>query len=147
MLWWGVALGGLLGVGVVVLTHISYGEVTIARQVRINWWSGCVDVVWGACSAASGEVISMDGVWWDGWKFRWMSPYASMGFAGGGASGFHTGLIAGLVSLLWGAQITRFVLCPRKQVTGCGRCGYSREGLTGEVCPECGDGANGGAHA
>ncbi|MBL4697277.1 MAG: hypothetical protein JKX70_00440 [Phycisphaerales bacterium] len=134
--WWGVGLG-LFGLGVVLVAHMSYGEATVVRQFRINWYSGNVSMLWGSRSAASGEMLSLDEVWWDGWEYRWVTPRFSGGVSGGCFS-FHTVLLGVAVVLMWTIQALYSAADFRKRAGCCGGCGYLLDGLSSGVCPECG---------
>ncbi len=138
IVWWGMVWSGMLGLGVVLMAHLSYGEVTVAHQVRINWYDGNVSMLWGSCSGASGEMLSLDEIWWDGWKYRWVTPQLSSGISGGYFS-FHTALVGVGVALMWTIQVVYAVFGLRKRVGCCVGCGYSLAGLSGGVCPECGE--------
>jgi|GEM_PF-1816176 len=85
-----------------------------------------------------------DGVGWHGDSWWWKRPFR---FAYGNGIVLHgQGLDLPLVwpavvMVVWSGWIIRGGRRRRFAAGSCGGCGYSLEGLSGSVCPECGDGA------
>jgi len=87
--------------------------------------------------------VGFDFEYWDRWpmaekrsRVRWLSPVWWVG--GQSIRGPEVSLVyPAAVGLIWSAVLWR--RRPRFPVGHCTACGYSLDGLTSDVCPECGE--------
>ncbi len=135
---WGVFVVALTLVVVGTASFVSYGEATLVRSVRLNWWDGNLSAIWGERSGASGALVSLDELSVSvGFHSRGLG-FSSAGVLIPGHYVFAVGV--GLLVIVGIIRFEHWLSRVGLESIECKTCGYSLVGLGGGVCPECGEG-------
>lgn len=117
------------------LSQFSYGEATLFRTCRLNWWSGQVSFMWGQRGGASRSMLSLDEWIWDGWSCRnTILPSFDWEAARGRVASpvwlLATPVVLTCLLVMWRKKRNFDGCCPS--------CGYPLTDLPTNTCPECG---------